>query len=119
MNKLEIKERAEEQEITKRIMELENINPYLAYSKDGFLIGVFEAKDEDGWHKGYSPFCWHTLGPLMVKYRVDINRVESIVEIYPESHLDYGLKGCTQVSFSTAKEINKAILECIIKSQEK
>ena len=60
----------------------------------------------------YNPFDWSILGPLIVEYFVCINTVFNYVFITT------GIKR-TEVHFDHKSELPKAILECIIKSQEK
>ena len=61
----------------------------------------------------YNPFDWSILGPLMLKYKIGIAHLFHEVLI-PSFN---GIEPVT-VKFENESDIPRAILECIIKSQE-
>lgn len=60
----------------------------------------------------YNPFDWPILGPLMVKYDVGVHTESGLCVIE-------GVTGIYSSEFGLKEDIPRAILECIIKSQEK
>jgi len=62
--------------------------------------------------KEYNPFSWSILGPLMVKYEIEVDFVDSSVYIR-SNEMSYKYWAL----FSCKEEIPSAILKCIIKSQ--
>jgi len=61
----------------------------------------------------YNPFDWSILGPLMVKHEIEVDYVDSSAYIRSNE----SAYKCWAL-FSCKEEVPRAILECIIKSQE-
>jgi len=95
--------------IAKKIAEIEGIElREHSHSLYGFK-SVY--KPEGGIWQEYNPFDWSILGPLMVRHKVGISYDNQFVFI--DSSFDYSAS-----YYKSDEDLPRAILECIIKSQE-
>ena len=96
----------EELAIAKRIAEIEGVkSPTFRMPLDEYV------------EKHYNPFEWGILGPLMVKYKVDNEHRNGVVAF--TIWLNDEATTAVSIEAKSTEEIPRAILECIIKSQEK
>ena len=100
----------EELAIAKRIAKIEGIEPWWDNS-DGDTKHYIT--DSAGGVGIYNPFGWPVLGPLMVKHEVSPSYANGV---YLCEMWTGGVRYAT--SCLGKQEIPRAILECIIKSQE-
>ena len=102
--------------IAKKIAEIEGVEIQCDRDDSGNLTSVYEPADDNGWCNVYNPFCWSMLGQLLVKYKVTVNLVGSY---YCTQIAHNGIGTCEDNSLGYSPSLPSAILECIIKSQEK
>jgi hypothetical protein len=99
-------------EITMKIAEIEGLD-FTDECRADFLTGIKENYIKVFNCQEYNPFDWSILGPLMVKYKVEIFYDEMTSQI-----TEFGFNFIGNVPFNDESEIPRAILECIIKSKE-
>ena len=100
-----------ELEIAKQIADIECVKAVAIFEGTESLESLIYQND-DGKYVGYNPFEWSILGPLMVKYKVELDFYCMYVQIYNGSN-NYPV-----VDFELQKDIPRAILECVIKANE-
>jgi len=103
--------------IAKKIAEIEGFNASIIHKMGDPLLDFAvhiespsDFREPKVWFKEYNPFCWSILGRLMVKYGVSLLKEGGYYKVVPEG-----------MAFSIdclPKNLEQAILECIIKSQE-
>ena len=101
-------------ELCRKIAEIELKALNLDHENEGCAEPTYTAPKE------YNPFDWSLLGPLMVKYKVDIDhdmeKAGGEVHAWGRGHMGtLTILGCCE--FDSDEELPQAILECIIESQ--
>jgi hypothetical protein len=100
-------------EIAKKIAEIEGVS-VIDWKEEWSINTLYES---DKWGNGiceYNPFDWSILGPLMVKYGVEI-----IKPFVDDEMRRIFIARDIGITAKNNEEITQAILECVIKSQEK
>jgi len=98
----------QELEIAKKIAEID-FSADDGYSVSAKYGAIWVSNSYTCGQNEYNPFSWSILGPLMVKYGVSLLKEDWYYKVVPEG-----------MAFSIdclPKNLEQAILECIIKSQ--
>lgn len=95
----------EQLEIAKRIAEIDGVTVHEKLNSIYYYLKPFSVAE-------YNPFNWSILGPLMVKYEVELSHFNEYVYIADDNGDDLFWE-----FFKNKQDIPRAILECIIKSK--
>jgi hypothetical protein len=96
-------------ELNKMIAELEGAVECQINTK-GYLTAVFDSLTVFGYNAVEN---WSTLGPLMVKYKVEPDYCDCDCSIWSENQIDAN----STVKFESESEVPRAIIICILKSK--